>query len=72
MTDPLIDRDALIDVIADAPVDTLIADTVLGYLHSVLTPEALIPTKTVPHGEYVLKYLASGGDMRRRILGDDT
>jgi hypothetical protein len=66
MTDPLIDRARLIDVIADAPVDTLLADAVLTYLRSVLTPEALEMEliRTSACG-------ADGADLHRRIFGEN-
>jgi hypothetical protein len=59
MTEPLIDRDALIDVIDEAEV--AVADAVIGYLRSVLTPEAL----------YMYALPNTAAALHRRIFGED-
>ena len=78
MTEPLIDRGLLADVIVTnaLPVgygwDERTADAVLAYLRSVLTPEAL-KTYIAYKGDWGenVAYTYDGADLHRRIFGED-
>ena len=78
MTDPLIDLNTVAVVIWDALPQTLhvsdcddAASSVLSYLRSVLTPEALDQERD-PDGLYTRDVIVTGTGLHRRIFGDDT
>ena len=79
MTDPLIDRDALDDVL-DGHLMYLgkeriaAADAVLAYLRSVLTPEALEATGSYVRADgstYTAVRAQHAHEVHRRIFGED-